>query len=236
MGHALGEVGCIWLGRTQGEVVTGAPLAIAEFHAWLARHGEPALASSSQDLPAAADVVVEVKDIQVVEGFGRSGSAVGFFEPDLEPVTDDDIDLAVRRLGYARVDLLEMVGGLPGEVLDRRPPGGKRTVRENLIHIRNCHGFYLTRILGMEGTMAVLPEPWPEDDILASLDWVVVRAVAALRDLPPGLRQGVIRADHPAEDWTARKMLRRFVEHEREHVEVVRHTLEAREQAVGTAR
>ncbi|MDQ7793050.1 MAG: type II toxin-antitoxin system HicB family antitoxin [bacterium] len=217
MGHVLDQTGCIWLGATREEVLANAPVAIKEFFAWLRKHGEPGVSPP-------ASVAVQVEETQEVPGLGQSGAAVGFFEPDRGPATDDDIATTVRRLGYARRDLLEAVAGLGPEDLDRKPKRNKRTVRQNLIHVRNCHGFYLSRVLGMKGAEAALPMPWPEDTF-ASLAWVMERSVEALLDLPGSLRSGVFPARKPAEDWTARKMLRRFVEHEREHVEVVRRTI-----------
>lgn len=221
MGHALAEMGCVWFGSSQGEVITRAPAAIAGFYEWLKKHDEPGV----EPVPA-RDVKAEVVEIQEVPGFGKSGSAMGFFAPDAQPVTEEDIAAAVRRLSHARRDLLGVVRGLPPQALDWEPPGRKRTIRRNLVHVCQRQGFYLSRLLGMEGVRAVLPEPWPEDTFTC-LDWVMDQTVAALLDLAPELRVGVVRAEEPAEVWTARKMLRRFVEHELEHLDVVRRTTEA---------
>lgn len=221
MGHALEEPGCIWLAPDREEAVSRAAQAISQFLTWLRTHGEPGACPTELK-----GTDVEVAAIQEVVKFGQSGSAVGLFDWDLQPTTDADIVTGVRRLGYARRELLETVAELPAGALDWRPPGNKRTVRENLVHVRNCHGFYLTRILGWDGVKAVLPEPWPED-LFVSLNWVMARSVSALLDLPPSLRDGIFRADRPGEDWTARKMLRRFVEHEIEHLDVVRRTIKA---------
>jgi len=224
MGHFLEETGCIWISPAREGAAASAAGEIVEFYSWLRRHGEHSAPASQAQVSADVEVEVQIVEAQEVGSFGQSGAAVGFFGPDREPVTQADILTAVRRLGYARRDLLEAVAGLPEEALDWRPPGGKRTLRANLHHVRNCHGWYLTRVMGWKTAEAVLPEPWPEDTF-ESLEWVMRRAVDAVLELPGGLRSGVYRADRPAEDWTARKMLRRFVEHEREHVEVVRRTL-----------
>lgn len=218
MGHALAEVGCMWRAESQAEAEALASSAIREFYEWLRRHGEPGV-----EVPAT--LTIEVAAVTEIPNYNHSGAAVGTWETDYMPVTDTDIATAVRRLGYARRDLLELTAGLLPEVLDWAPPGEKRTIRRNLRHVRNCHGWYLTRVLGYDRVAEILPEPWPEEDSFFCLSWVMERAVNALLDLPQELRSGVYHAPQPAEPWTARKMLRRFVEHEREHVEVVRHTL-----------
>ena len=224
MGHLLEEPGCIWLAPTPEEVVARGPAAIVGFFGWLRGHGEAEAATLTT--PIAAEIFVEVAELQEAENFGQSGGAVGLFGPDRLPAAPDQIATVVRRLGYARRDLLELVAELPAEALDWAPPGGKRSIRKNLHHVRNAQGWYLTRVLGWAGTEQLLPEPWPEETF-ESLRWTLKRCTAALLDLPEAYRTGIYRAAEPDEDWTARKMLRRFVEHEREHVEVVRRTIAA---------
>jgi hypothetical protein len=203
MGHLLAEPGCIWLAPTPAETVARAPAAIAGFYGWLRQHGEPRMAQ-----------------------FGQSGGAVGLFAADHIAVNAADIATAVRRLGYARRDLLEAVAELPAEALDWAPPDGKRTIRRNLQHVRDAQGWYLTRVLGREAVETLLPEPWPEETF-ASMNWGLQHCTRALLGLPESLRSGIYRAEGSDEDWTPRKMLRRCVEHEREHVEVVRRTIAA---------
>ncbi|MFZ5824852.1 MAG: DinB family protein [Bacillota bacterium] len=221
MGHLPEEPGCIWLAQTPEEVMARAPAAISGYDAWLRRHGEAPGVRRGPD-----SISVELAEQRVAENFGQSGGAVGLFTPDLMPATATFIAAAVRRLGYARRDLLELVEPLPADLLDWTPPGGKRTIRANLHHLRNAQGWYLTRLFGWEGTKQLLPEPWPQETF-ESLQWTLERCCTALLELPEPFRSGTYQAQQPMEDWTARKMLRRFVEHEREHIEVVRLTIAA---------
>lgn len=222
MGHLLHEIGCIWLAPTRGAVMEQAPEAIAAFYAWLRRHGEPGLVEVRPD-----PTQIVAGHTQEIVSFGQSGAAVGVFPWDLEPVTEQEIHIAVRRLGHARRDLLELVAALPEEALDWAPPGNRRTIRKNLIHLRNAQGFYITRLFGWDRALALLPDPWPEENLFSSLSWVMERVSGAIVAMPEELRTGTFLAEQPSETWTARKMLRRIVEHEREHVEVVRRTAQA---------
>ena len=220
MGHYLGQLGCIWLAESRQAAVERAPEAIAGYLDWLWRHGEADVAGT-----AVGGLSVRVAGEQMVPGFGQSGAAVGLFEPDHRAVTDETMATAVRRLGYARREVLETVLGLDPAALDLRAEG-KRSVRENLEHIANAQGFYLTRVLGWARTAELLPEPWPDDDPFERLRWVLAQATKALLELPPELREGSFPAERPRETWTPRKMLRRFVEHELEHLGVLRRTVE----------
>jgi len=238
LGHMPTEVGCIWRGPTQGEVITRGPGEIARFLGWLREHGEPGVTPVD-----AAAVKAHVVEVRQVPGLGRPGGPVGLFGPDRQPATDKDIETAVRRFGYARRDLLEVVAGLEPEVLDWPPPSRlsveqagqavprptapSRTVRRHLEHLAESQARYLSRLLEPDAVRAALPEPWPKDTF-SRLEWVADRAVGLVLELPRRLRSGVFRAPDSGEEWTARKLLRRLVEHEREHVEAVARIAELR--------
>ena len=227
MGHALEEVGCIWLAGSPEEAAAMAPQAIARYLQWLHRHGEPGRSPHQ-----AEGIAVSLKEVQEVPRLGISGAAVGFFKPDEIPVTDSDIALAIRRLGYARLDLLETVSLLPPAALDWQPPGNKRSISQNLLHIRNAQFFYLHRLMTREELDTLLPQPWPAG-LFESLQWTLARVREILPELPQTRRAGVFPAAEPRENWTARKMLRRFVEHELEHLQVVRQTADLWRKALG---
>jgi predicted RNase H-like HicB family nuclease len=229
MGHALAETGCIWITPTREEVAAAAPEAIAGFCAWLRRHGEPRAAAVQP-----GEITVAVIETREVPRLGISGAAVGFFEPDREPVTDEAIAVALRRLGYARLDLFEAVSMPSPEALHWRPPGKERTITENLLHMRNAQFFYLDRLFDKAALNALLPPPWPEATF-ESLQWIHAQVQRILLELPERYRAGIFPAREPQEDWTARKMLRRFVEHELEHLAVVRRTAGQWQTASGSA-
>lgn len=85
-----------------------------------------------------------------------------------------------------------------------------------------------------------LPPEWEYDGgwpIFEFLEMERRTAVARLRQLTDEERAGVFYpvgwTDHPNEPWTARKALRRFLEHEREHTVQVREILTAWWEAQG---
>jgi hypothetical protein len=222
IGRILPDMGCIWTAPEREGITEAAPGAIAAYHTWLRSHGEPQIPCIR-----AEEISVTVKEVREVPRFGISGAAVGLFGPDHAPVTDEDIATLIRRLGYARLDLLNAVGALSSGELHRRPPAGERTIAENLLHIRNCYFFYLSRILGQQELERQLPPPWPEP-LFESLHWAMERSTRILLELPEKYRAGIFPARDPQEDWTPRKMLRRFLEHEREHLNVIRRVIEQR--------
>ena len=216
MAHVLEEPGCIWIASDQDKLLAGGPQAVALYKNWLELNGEPRL-NIIQDLK------LEIAEVKEIPRLGISGTTVALFTPDFNPIYKEEIATVIRRLGYARRELLELVT-LHQKTMDWPPPNGKRTLRQNLEHIRDCQGYYLSRLLGKDNLESRFSGPWPQDT-LESLHWMHENAARILFEWPPTLYGGVYKAEKPLEDWTPRKMLRRILEHELEHIWVIRRTI-----------
>ncbi len=224
MAHVLDLPGCIIRAPTRDEALHRLPAAIADYHTWLRRHGEPA---PPADDPVALQVAGEST------GFGPfdPGNAAALFPPDREPITPEEMEYYFRLMAHARADLLALVEGLPDDLLDWQPSPESFTLRRILRHIGNAEEWYVSRLVPPD----TLPPEWEHDEDLPLLDFLEMErrtAVARLRQLTDEERSGVfyptVWTDHPDEPWTARKALRRFLEHEREHTAQVREVLAAR--------
>jgi uncharacterized damage-inducible protein DinB/predicted RNase H-like HicB family nuclease len=221
MAHVHDLPGCAVRASTPDEALRRAPEAVREYCTWLRRHGEP--------LPSEEELI----DVEVAgesTGFGPfdPGDAAALFPPDREPITPEEMECLFRLMAYARSNLLAMVRDLPDDVLDWQPDSQSFSVRRLLRHIGNAEEWYVSRLVPPE----TLPPEWERDEDLPIFGFLEMErrtAVARLRQLTQEERSGVFRpmhwTDHPEELWTARKALRRFLEHEREHTAQVRETL-----------
>jgi len=217
MVHVLDLPGCVVRALTREEALARTPEAIGEAHAWLRRHGEVA--------PAAEEpIVIEVAGESVGFGPFDRRSAAALFPPDREPVTPEEMERCFRLMAYARADLLALVGDLLDDVLDWQPHPESFTIRVLLRHVGNAEQWYVSRLVSPE----TLPPEWEQDQdqiqalpMLEFLEMERRTAVDRLRQLTDEERGTVFYptgwTDHPQEPWTARKALRRFLEHEREH-------------------
>jgi uncharacterized damage-inducible protein DinB len=136
-----------------------------------------------------------------------------------------------RLMAYNRADLLALTRNLPDELLDWQPYPGAFSLRGLLRHVGNAEEWYVSRVVPPES----LPPEWEDDESLPIFEFLEMErrtAVARLRQLTEEERTGVFYptawAYHPEEPWTARKALRRFVEHEREHIAQIREILDVR--------
>lgn len=213
LAHVLELVGCTVRAPTQHEALRQLPAVIRDYHAWLRHHGEPA---------PPTDEPIEIRVAGKSTGFGPfdPGDAAALFPPDREPVTPDEMEDHFRLMAHARADLLALVQVLPDDLLAWQPDPHSFSIRRLLRHIGNAEEWYVSRL--------VPPETLP---LFEFLEMERRTAVARLRQLTQEERAGVFHpahwTDHPEEAWTARKVLRRLLEHEREHTAQIREMLAA---------
>jgi uncharacterized damage-inducible protein DinB/predicted RNase H-like HicB family nuclease len=224
LAHVLALPGCAIRAPTREEALRRLLEAIREYHAWLDRHGEkgPLLEES---------IHVEVAGESLGCGPFDPGDAAALFPPDQQPVSVDALDRYLRLMEYSRADLLALVRDLSDEVLDWQHAPGEMTIRRILRHVGNAEEWYVSRIVPLD----TLPPEWDQDHALPLLEFLEMErrtVVKRLRKLGEVERSATSYpdawTDHPDEPWTARKVLRRFLEHEREHTAQVRRILNTR--------
>lgn len=197
------------------------PVVVAEHAAWLKSHGEP-MPLSAFDFEL--DVVEEIatKDRSAADGEFA-------FADDLRPVTDDEVATGVRHLEYARNDLVSLINSLPDAVQDWRPPESAmaridpwnpdvHTIREIVQDIADSDGYYI------RGLSDKPEAPVGRATLEERSEWI-----ARLRELSMEDRGRLFRPTRPwqdrPEEWTARKVIRRMINHERFHTKEIQQRL-----------
>ncbi len=223
LAHVLDLPGCVVRASTRDEAVQRSPAAIREYHSWLRRHGD-----SARD--PGEPIWVEVAAESVGYGPFDPGDAAALFQPDREPTTCEEMERTFHLMAYSRADLLALTQHLPDDLLDWQPNAESFSIRGLLRHVGNAEEWYVSRLVPPD----TLPAEWVEDEALPIFEFLAMErrtAVTRLRQLTPEERAGVFHPTvwtaHPDEPWTARKVLRRFLEHEREHTEQAREILAA---------
>ncbi len=234
LAHVLDLPGCVVRALTRGDALAALPEAIRAHWAWLRRHGE--------DAPDAGESVeIKVAEEQAGGPFDP-GDAAALFAPDRGPVSDEERTRYLRLMDHTRADLLALARDLSDAVLDWTAPytgvapaQPAFTLRRLLRHVGNAEQWYVSRLVPPE----TLPPEWEEDDQLPLFDFLEMErrtALARLSQLDEAQRREVTYptawTDHPEEAWTARKALRRAVEHERQHTAQVRRILSSYRQTL----
>lgn len=188
---------------SERSVLRALPEAIAAYLDWLRRYGERVRSPRSIGF-------TPVERHEVRAGLRWGGYAVlhGFERP---PVTRGEIARALRWMRFMRADTLALVALLPSEGLAWTRPGQKRTIKQHLQHIAGAERWYLQRLaLGPFADLGRTTNP------VERLARVRAMAAARIRRLTAEERARIVKTDHKW--WSARKMLGRFLYHERYHL------------------
>ena len=217
MVHVLQLLGCIANGPTTDEALARTPDAINAFRRFLARHGE------AIDLTEPIETQIAV---HVTEGvwLGNGDPSI-VLELDLVPLTVGDGELLIARLEWMRAEMNELLNGLSPEQLLEKPALG-RSIQGILEHILESEYAYMAafgRLEGLPGQGSIVKKR--EGDLPTWLGIVRAKEIERLRSLNDQERS------EPFIHWkytrTARKVMRRMLEHQWEHLVELRERLAA---------
>lgn len=185
---------------------------------WLEIHGEPIHVGSYH-------ITIE-EEVMNIPNLGKSGGVVALFEFDKQVITEEKMKSLFLLMDYHRKDLLEVTRSIPQENWEYIPPGKERNILDILVHLCNAEEFYLSR-LGekaderFEEHAGMSEDEIDELPVFERLHVVREACKETLRELVPEKKDTVFTrkkyTNHPQEKWTAHKVMRRFLEHEREH-------------------
>lgn len=199
----FGHPGCFSSALTLDEAVANAPAHITEYLKWLA--------SYNCAMPTPSGTI----EVQVAEVFHSYPSASNpdyivnaMFEDDAKPLTRADVDDCLDILSYTRHDLNALIDKIPAAQLTQPLVNqSKNSITKIIDHIAGAEWWYFNRLdLG-------LPRSEMLHETLAKLE--IVRAQT--RSLLPNLVGDARVLEKNDEKWSARKVLRRTLWHERDH-------------------
>jgi hypothetical protein len=205
---ALDFPGCFAYGEDGPTALLQVPEALLKHEAWIAGHTQqPWVTLGDFDIR-----LVETWQVYYInkayEEAADGYEVNAWFRDDWRPLTGLEIQRGLEMLSWSRADLLQCVAGLDAETLDRRYPGERWSIRGILRHVGGAEWWYLHR-LGLTAGQADLPE-----EAFARLDVARKRLVEVL----PGLAGAVQVLGIDGEIWSPRKLLRRALWHELDHI------------------
>jgi uncharacterized damage-inducible protein DinB/predicted RNase H-like HicB family nuclease len=210
MVHVLELLGCIAVGPTTEAALEATPEAIRAYLRFLKGNGEAA----DPDAPFETRVVEHVTEGQWL----GNGSPYLLFGPDIEPLTDDEIETFLKRFRWLREELATWAASRSDEQLDAPPAGGGRTARAILLHVLGPTGAYLSAALGGAPGFSRIhgAAERGETSLPDALRRMAAMAVERVRATTPEERAAV--RQRPRDIRTLRKAIRRMLEHDWEHL------------------
>jgi uncharacterized damage-inducible protein DinB len=139
-------------------------------------------------------------------------SDVNTFAPDHATLTDDELAMFMQRMELSRRLLLDTLAQLPADALTWKAKPDEWAVANIVAHIAEGDFWYASRL--DEGG---LPE------LLRRIQTARQLVTERLRAVPAERRAHV--TVHDDEEWTPRKVTRRVIEHELEHLDHIQQIL-----------
>lgn len=206
---ALEHPGCFAYGANASAACINLETSIQTYATWILKHEYNTWLNFDQ-----AEIVPEETwegymiddkmDVVDKEGYGVDA----FFRFDWKPLKKEEIDHGIRMLSWSRADLLKTISSLKSEKLDETYTGERWSINGILGHVGGAEWWYLDR-LGL-----AFPKGDVKKEPIARLEQVRNHLNKALPKLV-GSTQVVGRE---GEFWSPRKLLRRALWHELDHI------------------
>jgi hypothetical protein len=214
----LGHPGCFAYGVNGDEALIAVPKAIQAYGKWISSHtpdswlSEADLAQREYRLEETWECYSINEDYEVVQD-GYEVNA--WFRHDWLPLKGIDIQHGLLLLSWGRQELLKTVSDLSEEILNRTYPQERWSIAGILKHIAGAEWWYLDR-LGLAFAREDVP-----DDPFDRLE----KVRSYLVEILPGLAGSTRVVGISGEFWNPRKLLRRAVWHEYDHIDHIRKLL-----------
>ena len=207
---ALDFPGCYAGGADGPQALVALPRALVDYEAWVEQHANP---SWLPDLGEIDIRLVETWQVYTISDDLTEASdgyeVNAWFRDDWRPLSAEEIDRGLQMLRWSRAELLAAAAGASPAALDENQPGERWAVRGVLNHVAGAEWWYLDRLDLAGMTLEQLPR-----DPFERLPLVRARLERAL----PGLARVQRVLGKEGEFWSPRKLLRRALWHERDHV------------------
>jgi hypothetical protein len=213
---ALDFPGCFAYGKDGPEAILRTPRALLDYSDWMGRHTPQSWLADLGDFDVR--LVESFECYNVDDGFERvpegSGNQINaFFLDDWKPLSTEDVQRGLQLLEWSRADLLATYAGLSPEQLNQNMPGERWPINGILNHLGGAEWWYMD-LLGLAGMERTSLSKVPEERL------AMVRT--RLRAVLPGLVGTKLVVGKDGELWSPRKLLRRVLWHELDHVGHIR--------------
>jgi predicted RNase H-like HicB family nuclease/uncharacterized damage-inducible protein DinB len=198
--HVPDLPGCFAAHDERDEAIAAAPKAIEAYVAWCAAAG---IRISGVSPPMVVSEVVRAWQYE------PEYEVNAFFAADRPPVAADELPEYQRLLEASRRDLLQAVEGLDADAMQRAIPGERWPIGGIVHHVARSELWYLDRLGLAFPRNDLSPEP------VDAIQQVRQHLLAMLKSLSGQI--GVVAL--AGEVWSARKVLRRTLWHERDHTQ-----------------
>lgn len=208
---ALDHPGCFAYGDDHQEALIRLPQAFVAYQKWVElKAGDQSWLKDVQNLDIHLEETFTVYAInENYEVVDQGYDVNAWFLNDWKPLTEEDIQHALSILAWSRQDLLALLKDIPIELHEKKFEGERWTIMGIVNHIGGAEWWYLDRLGLTTLTRTDLPkDPFERLEIVRE----------QLNQILPNLINEEMVRGKEGEMWSARKLLRRAIWHEKDHI------------------
>ncbi len=207
---ALDLPGAFAYGSDDAEALSNIPTAVEAYQAWIGWHCQESWLKTTP---------IKMQVLESLDSFTNSQGITisALFENDRNPLPAIEIDQALQMHAWQRQDLLAGVAGLSPEVMTCMLPGQRWNINGILNHIARMETWYLRNMsLPLPKAASPIHNPFK---LLEQSSELVQKYLPALEG-----NDEVI--DQQGELWSARKVVRRLLWHQKDHTDHIQQIVE----------
>lgn len=226
-GRIIELPGCIGKANSKSMLIDSLNLEISNYYDWLHKHGENNTFEGKFNLQV-------VEEREFIPKLGESGGCVALFDFDNVQISGEMLSRYLVLYQFSRHDLLSLVENLEMIALEKQLKDSTRTTLQVLSHIANAEEWYISR-LGEDAELDYQSYTGLEIQVLDNLPILERLSIVRKASLSTLQKYVIVKGktkfirekytDFSQEEWTAHKVLRRFLEHEREHFASIKERL-----------
>ena len=207
--------GCFAYGLDEAEALIRLPRALLAYEVWIKDHtADPWVDFEDLDLR----VVERTDTFRIGEDYRPAPEGQGYeinawFIDDWRPLTETEIERGLMIFQWQREELLGGLTTLDPEILEKERPGQRWSIWGIVKHIANAELWYLSR-LGLTELNYKQLAPDPQKRL--------AQTAALVDKIFPSFADIVNVTGIEGEFWSYRKILRRTLWHQRDHIEHIK--------------
>ena len=208
---ALDFPGCFAYGTDRAGALLNIPRRLLEFDYWVRLHTQkPWFQLNGLDISVEETFTVTRIDFQ-----GEEYEVNAFFQDDLRPLTDVEVNQALRVLRWQQDELLAGIEFVDEEKLNCVENGQRWSILGIVRHLAFAELWYLQNL------NILTPEIPPDTDPIC----IIEQSYNAMVNALPALVGEPRVNEYAQEQWSARKLVRRTLWHRRDHIDHIRQLL-----------
>jgi predicted RNase H-like HicB family nuclease len=221
MVHVIDLLGCFATGHTTEDALDVTPVAIKTYKEFLQKNGEP--------MDAGAEFTTRVAEHVTQGAWIGYGDPESGFTPDFEPIEPADLATGLKRVSFMQHEMMTLINGLTQDEMHTFPANCHRPLYDILLHATETQQHYLTYLVGKMDALkparaALTSDPAKIQETYGAYNQILLDRFANL-----SAEERAEGVPHGKMIWTARRALRRLLEHNWEHLLEIRTRLDTGE-------